>query len=555
MNGKRQPSWLRNAILYEIYPSSFKDSNGDGIGDLQGVIEKLDYIRSLGCDVIWLNPCFESPFRDGGYDISDYRKVAARFGSDADLVRLFEEAHACGLRIVLDLVAGHTSDEHPWFRASAGPDGNAYSDYYVWTPTVWAASPPEYPFIRGASQRNGGYLSNFFSFQPALNYGFAEPEDKFPWQQPPTSPAAQAVKQELRSIMEYWLKLGCDGFRVDMAESLIKGNGEAKLSAMTHFWREIRQWFDEDWPEAVLISEWSKPQEAIGAGFHVDFLIHFGHPAYNSLFRAEGTLGVEVPGGKSFFSADGEGDITTFTGYYEKAFEQTKQLGYISIPTGNHDICPRLADGRTDAELRVALVFLFTMPGIPAIYQGDEIGMMYVPGLPSKEGGFERTGSRTPMQWDASSEAGFSDAAPERLYLPLDPRSNRPNVQDQENDPNSILNFVRSLVTLRKRFPALGSDGDYRGVHAVSGETVYAYERSLEDERYLVVLNPAGREASCEWQTNDDWRLVEVMGQNACVDGRTVRLGAAGYLVAKTTLLGGEELKPAPEASGLLLIQ
>ena len=338
--------------------------------------------------------------------------------------------------------------------------------------------------------------------------------------------------------MRFWLDLGCDGFRVDMAESLVKGKGQAKIDAMVAIWSEVRDWFDRDWPEAVLISEWSKPQAAIWAGFHVDFLIHFGQPAYNSLFRAQG-FGDVVPGGQSFFSSEGKGDITIFSDYYDKAYAATKDLGYISIPTGNHDIVPRLADARTAEELRVAMVFLFTMPGIPVIYQGDEIGMRHVPGLPSKEGGYERTGSRTPMLWDASPKAGFSGADTARFYLPLDPSVERPNVQAQESDSLSLLHFVRHLIAQRSKYPALGSDGGYRTLHAKAGVNLLVYERTQGEERIIVALNPSAERISYKIEAETKASFEVLLSQNSAFTSENsvglLCLNGAGYLVVKVS--------------------
>lgn len=524
------PSWLKNAVFYEIYPQSFCDTNADGIGDLQGVIAKLDYVRSLGCNAIWLNPCFESPFGDAGYDVSDFCKVAPRYGTNEDLVRLFEEAHKRGIKIILDLVAGHTSVDHPWFKESARHERNEYSDYYIWTSSAWEAPGEDLFPIRGHSERNGGYLPNFFHFQPALNFGFAEPDPRFPWQQPASAPGPQAVRQELIKIMKYWLDLGCDGFRVDMAESLIKGKGEAKLNAMRGFWQDIRAWFDKDWPEAVLIAEWSKPHEAIEAGFHIDFLIHFGQPAYNSLFRTV-VLGEAVPGGGYYFSPDGNGDITIFTGYYDGTYEATRELGYISIPTGNHDIVPRLADHRTPEQLRVALAFLFTMPGIPVIYQGDEIALHSSPNLPSKEGGYERTSVRTPVLWDASQPgAGFSQAEPTKFYLPLGQHGPKADVASQEADPESILHFTRKLVQLRKDHPALGSEGLYRSVLAESKTYPFVYERELDGAKYQIAVNPT--ENAVEHTFEKDGEVVLSQNVKALGSGKHT-LGGASYVILK----------------------
>lgn len=174
----KRPDWLDDAVFYEIYPQSFKDTDGDGIGNINGITEKLPYIKELGCTAIWINPCFESPFLDAGYDVSDYCRVAPRYGTNDDLVRLFEEAHKLGMHVLLDLVPGHTSWEHPWFKESMKADRNEFTDRYVWTDSVWE-EPAGYPSIRGISERDGSCAINFFTHQPALNYGFYKPNA--PW--------------------------------------------------------------------------------------------------------------------------------------------------------------------------------------------------------------------------------------------------------------------------------------------------------------------------------------------------------------------------------------
>ena len=400
------PDWLKDAVFYEIYPQSFYDSNGDGIGDLQGILEKLDYIESLGVTALWLNPCFVSPFQDAGYDVADYYQVAPRYGTNEDMERLFRKAGARGIRICLDLVPGHTSAEHPWFKASAQPDENEFTNRYVWTDSVWKQDVEGMRTIAGYSDRDGCYVTNFFHFQPALNFGFAEPDPGESWQLPVDHPDVQATRAEFKKIMRHWLDMGCSGFRVDMAASLIRRDpGKMQIKA---WWQEVHGMFQADYPEAVLISEWGVPREAIAAGFHIDFMLPFGPPAYTSLFRAEDG---------AFFRREGKGDVRIFLDYYEPSLAETGN-GYISIPSGNHDM-DRLADGRTPEEMGVAFAFLLTMPGVPFIYYGDEIGMRYLRGLRSKEGGYNRTGSRTPMQWTDAPNAGFSTADTEDLYLPI----------------------------------------------------------------------------------------------------------------------------------------
>ena len=178
----RCPSWLAKAVFYQVYPQSFYDANGDGIGDLQGIIEKLDYIQSLGCNAIWINPCFVSPFHDAGYDIADYYKIAPRYGTKADMKRLFKKAAKRQIKVCLDFVPGHTSIEHPWFRESCKPIRNEYTNRYIWTNSVWDSGCENMTFIKGVADRDGNYASNFFSSQPALNYGYAKTDPAKPWQ-------------------------------------------------------------------------------------------------------------------------------------------------------------------------------------------------------------------------------------------------------------------------------------------------------------------------------------------------------------------------------------
>jgi maltose alpha-D-glucosyltransferase/alpha-amylase len=488
------PSWLSSAIFYEVYPQSFLDTNGDGIGDLPGVISKLDYIQSIGCDAIWLNPCFESPFGDAGYDVSDFYKVAQRYGSNADLKKLFKEARKRGMRVCLDLVAGHTSDKHPWFKKSALPEKNKYTNWYVWTDNAWCRPGENLQGVNGCYPRAGAFVTNFFAFQPALNYGFANPDPAKPWQLPVDHPDVKAVRNEMKKIMRFWLDMGADGFRVDMASSLVKGDTDYKETMA--FWRDIRGMYDREYPEAVLIAEWSFPSLAIAAGFHVDFMIHFNTPAYTTLFRNEAkrdVFRVEPQGGygNSFFDRTGRGNIADFLNIYLEHFEATRDLGYISLPSGNHDL-GRLATDRSKAELEVAFAFLMTMPGIPYIYMGDEIGMRQIEGLVSKEGGYGRTGARTPMQWDSGANAGFSSAVASKLYLPPDPARNRPTVSKQNQNKRSLLNHIRRLAQLRKETPALCGNGEFLPLHAKPGKYPFVYMRRFQGTNIVAAINPSG---------------------------------------------------------------
>jgi len=482
MKTANQPAWLDHAVFYEIYPQSFYDSNADGIGDINGIIEKLEYIADLGCNAIWMNPCFASPFGDAGYDVSDYYTVAPRYGTNADIKRLFDEVHKRNMHILLDLVPGHTSVEHPWFRASMQAEENPFTHRYVWTDSIWE-EPYGMGCIRGISDRDGSCAVNFFSHQPALNYGFYQPDPTKKWQQSTEDDGPKATLAALEDIMRFWLQMGCDGFRVDMAGSLVKNDAEGKGTIA--LWQKVRAFLDEEFPAAAMVSEWGEPDKSLQGGFHMDFLLHFGPSHYNDLFRCE----------EPFFSSRGKGDASAFVKKYLENYEKSQHKGLICIPSGNHDM-DRLARSLDADSRKIAFAFLLSMPGAPFIYYGDEIGMRYVEHLTSVEGGYGRTGSRSPMQWDDSVNAGFSTAAAEKLYIPLDARADRPTVKAQLADHTSLYYEVKKLIDIRMAHKALQNKGEIRFVYAEPNSYPLAYLRSAEDETILVVLNPANETVS-----------------------------------------------------------
>lgn len=475
------PAWLGDAVFYEIYPQSFYDTNGDGIGDINGITEKLDYVRSLGCNAVWINPCFESPFMDAGYDVSDYKKVAPRYGTNTDLRRCFEEAHRKGMHIVLDLVPGHTSYKHEWFQKSQLAEKNEFSNRYIWTDSVWNR-PADFGYLCGVSQRDACCLLNFFSSQPALNYGFNK--ITAPWQLPYTHPDCAATLDAMKDVMRFWLDMGCDGFRVDMADSLVK-NDEEK-TATCELWRSVRAMLDRDYPDAALVAEWSNPEKAVAqAGFHMDFYLDHSYNGYHALFRKTEGDGRQL----SFFSRQGRGDITAFLNDYLPRYEACKGKGYMSFITCNHDT-PRMTKAFDETECKLAYTFLFLMPGVPFLYYGDEIGMQYFD-LTSVEGGYARTGTRTPMQWDDTKNHGFSSAEKSRLYLPVDERACAPTVQAQQNDPGSLLGAVRAALALRHQNPDLQAEANFEVVYAEKDKYPFVFRRG----GFLIALNPSWRAA------------------------------------------------------------
>lgn len=484
------PSWIENAVFYQIYPQSFQDTDGDGIGDIQGIISRLDYIQSLGCNTIWLNPCFHSAFMDAGYDVIDFYRVAPRYGTNDDLRKLFEEAHRRGMRVVLDLVAGHSSDQSPWFKFSQKREHNAYTDRYIWTNDS-TICPDR--FVKGSFERNGAYRKNYFDCQPALNYGYGLPDPAHPWEQPVTAPGPTATRLELMHIIDYWMLMGCDGFRVDMAGSLVKNDPD--LSGTTFLWHSIRTHFQELYPDGILLAEWSNPQKSLKVGFMMDFIIHFGKTGYRELmFNETGTYRRDT----CFFDTRGTGTPNLYIRNLYDCLKAAGDSGHLCIPTGNHDF-QRIRCGRRDTEEQVctAIAFFLTQPGVPCVYYGDEIGMRYIDRLPNKEGSMlksgNRAGSRTPMQWDATAGAGFSKAAPDKFYLPLDPSPDRPNVATEEQDPDSQLHFVRRLLRLRKQYPALACRGEIEFFQKGNNAYPIVYERRKDNQHILVCINPSGK--------------------------------------------------------------
>ncbi|WP_354639201.1 alpha-amylase family glycosyl hydrolase [Kitasatospora camelliae] len=499
------PTWLSDAVLYQVYPQTFADSDGDGVGDFAGIAEHLEYLAWLGVDAVWLNPCFASPFRDAGYDVSDYLTAAPRYGSNAALAELADRARRSGIRVLLDLVAGHTSDRHPWFLASAeDPADHRF---------IWSDRPVD-GFVASPGGRAGWYRPNFFDCQPALNFGYARSDPEQPWRQPVDAEGPRANRAALREVMAHWLDLGISGFRVDMAASLVKDDpGYAETSRL---WRELRGWLADAHPDAALLAEWGDPAVSVPAGFHGDFFLQFGGPTTGRPMRSlwNNRTGTDEDGWDPvpcYFDAEGHGDLEVFVSAWREAAEVTAGLGRIVLPTANHDFS-RLACGpRGREQLGPAFAFQLTWPTLPAIYYGDEIGMRYVPGLPDVEGSvlgprYNRAGSRTPMQWDAGPGAGFSTAPADRLYLPLDPAPDRPDVASQRADRGSLLRQVRRLVALRKEHPELGADGDVEVLHT-GYPAVY-----VRGGRFLVVLNPRRGEARLAYDRPAPRRLLAGSG-------------------------------------------
>lgn len=510
--------WLKKAVFYEIYPQSFCDSNGDGIGDFNGITGKLDYIKSLGANALWINPCYDSPFKDAGYDVRDYKKVAARYGTNEDLYRLFEEAHKRDIKVLLDLVPGHTSEEHEWFLKSGKAERNEYSDRYIWT-DHWITGIKGHPYIGGECDRNGTYMLNFFKCQPALNYGFLRPDE--PWQQAMDDEGPLATREAIRDVIRFWLSHGCDGFRVDMAYSLVKDDDDKK-SGTCAVWRDIFAPVRKEFPEAAFIAEWSDPELSIlSAGFDMDFYLNEKGNGFNSLLRDYQVNEDD----DSYFRRKDKCDITRFLTEYIPMYLNTKGRGYISMITCNHDTT-RPAFNLSVDELKVAYACLLTLPGVPFIYYGDEIGMRFLD-VPTKEGGYTRTGSRTPMQWNNGVNRGFSNAPADKLYLPVDESEDAPTVEDQEKDEDSLLGSVRKILSFRMETGDFDADSDFAVLHA--GECgPFVYKRGS----HICIVNPSSRELSVEDGFLADKKPVFVIGSTS-KEGASVNIAPGSFAIYK----------------------
>lgn len=435
---------LGSISFYEIYPATFMDGNNDGVGDIKGIISKLDYVKAMGFGGIWFNPFFKSPFLDGGYDIEDYFKIDKRFGSNELAYKLIEECHKRGLLVLFDLVAGHMSWNAPLFLESAKAFPNPESkDMFIWSNTPWTWSN-KYPFIKGLYPRFGSYFVNFFVHQPALNYGFSSKEE--PWMETYEGEGPKKTRKLIVDVMKFWCSHGVDGYRCDMADSLVKNDSDTKeLTRKT--WKEMFEEVRKTYPDMIAVSEWSNPRDALRAGFDMDFVLDHPGNFSNLFFRngendngfsQEGKEPLLIKFNKQFYEAA----INDLSWRYEKAKENK---GYLSLISGNHDTW-RIASFLEGDALKDAYVIIMTLPGIPYVFAGDELEQTHKFGYPSKDGGYQRTGSRFAMNWDASKKNhGFSKA--HKTYLPI--AKGRKDAKESLKDPSSLLNFITKLNHIR----------------------------------------------------------------------------------------------------------
>ena len=487
----KDPLWYKNAIFYEVYVRAYCDSNGDGHGDLPGLIQKLDYIQQLGVDCIWLLPIYNSPLRDDGYDIADYYSVLETYGTVEDFKRLVNETHKRGMRIITDLILNHTSDQHPWFQQARQDRNSAYRDFYVWSDSDQKYKDARIIFLDTEKSNwtwdeTAGqfFWHRFYSTQPDLNYD------------------NPAVREEMKAVMQYWMDMGIDGFRADAVPYLFEREGSncENLPETHEYLREVRAYLEEHFPGRILLGEANQwPKDVLPYfGDSDEFQMNFHFPLmprmYMALKKADVTPLKWVFEQTPPIPADCQW-CTFLRNHDELTLEMVTPeerefmwRTYAPEPRMrlNLGIRRRLAPLLDNDPRRIRLLnsMLFSLPGTPIIYYGDEIGMGDNIDL------FDRQGVRTPMQWDSSTTAGFSTASPENLYAPVindDPYGpDKVNVASQISDPDSLYHFLRRLVRLRKEHPELAS-GKLEWLN--TGTNSVAAYRRVEGEKVLAAVH------------------------------------------------------------------
>ncbi|WP_246141519.1 glycoside hydrolase family 13 protein [Phaeodactylibacter luteus] len=506
-------AWWKEGIIYQIYPRSFKDSDGDGVGDLRGIIEKLDYIERLGVTMVWLNPIYASPNADNGYDISDYRAIMQEFGSMEDFDELLAGLHSRGIRFVMDVVVNHSSDEHEWFVQSRSSRDNPYRDYYHWWPAEKGKPNYRYSLFdpKGEAWKYDSLTDAYY-----LHY-FAQKQPDLKWENP-------KVRQEVYDIMKFWAEKGVDGFRLDAFQYVSKDTTFPKLPE--GYEKEVIKYYGmgpglhgylKEMNREVL-SQYDVFVVSEGAGSSFEDAHSLVDADRNELQMAYHFEGMDVGN-----SLDGY-TLAEFKSVYSRWDSAFAKKGWLSIFLANHDV-PRMVSKFGDdrpayraASSKMLNTFILSMRGTPYCYYGDELGMTNI-GFDSIQqyqdiaarNGYQkalsegrdmeqflkelkflsRDNGRTPMQWDSSRHAGFTTGTP---WLPVNENHAQINVAAQEESPNSCLNYFRQMAQLRKSHLFL-TYGDYQ-LLLPADEQVYAYTRTLEGEGALVLLNFSAAEAA-----------------------------------------------------------
>src|SRR5688500_1458733 len=485
--------WYKDAIIYELHIKAFKDSSGDGIGDFKGLMEKLDYLHDLGVTAVWLLPFYPSPLKDDGYDIADYYSINPSFGDIEEFKQLLQEANARGMKVITELGINHTSDQHPWFqRARRAPENSPYRNFYVWTD-----NPNQYKDVRIIFQdfeasnwtwdpiAKQYYWHRFFHHQPDLNYDNPQ------------------VQEEVFRILDYWCAMGVDGFRLDAVHYLFEreGTNGENLPEPHAFLKQLREWIDQHYPGTMLLAEanmWPEDSASyFGNGDECHMNYHF--PVMPRMFMALQTEDrypitdifdqtPDIPAACQWAMFLRNHDELTLEMVTDEERDYMYKV-YVKDPRARinlgirHRLAPLMGNNRKKIELLNYL--LFSMPGTPVIYYGDEIGMgdnFYLG---------DRNGVRTPMQWSSDRNAGFSEANPHKLYLPviLDPEYHYEsvNVETQRANTSSLFWFMKRIINMRKKYKAF-SRGEMKFL-PVDNPKILAFTREYEDEKLLIIVN------------------------------------------------------------------
>ncbi|MEL7977066.1 maltose alpha-D-glucosyltransferase [Isoptericola sp. F-RaC21] len=514
------PEWYRTAVFYEVIVRAFSDTGGAGTGDLRGITERLDYLQWLGVDCLWLPPFYPSPLRDGGYDVADYTSIAPQFGTVADFTELVEAAHARGIRVVVDLVMNHTSDQHPWFQSSRADPEGPYGDFYVWSDDDTRYEDARIIFVDTETSnwtfdpvRRQYFWHRFFSHQPDLN--FENPR----------------VVDAMLDVARFWLGLGVDGFRLDAVPYLFEAEGtNCENLPETHaFLRRVRRMIDDEFPGRIMLAEANQwPQEVVdyfGTADEPECHMCFHFPVMPRVYYAmrdqrarplldilADTPDIPAPGGQwSTFLRNHDELTLEMVSTEERAAmygwfaPDPRMRANIGI---RRRLSPLLDSSRKEIELAHAL--LLSLPGSPCLYYGDEIGMGDNIWLP------DRDAVRTPMQWTPDRNAGFSTADPGQLYLPLVQslvhHYQHTNVEAQLAQPSSLLHWVHGMLGVRRLHPAFGA-GTFTALEA-QDDAVFAFLRTTPDETLLVAANlsATARSSLVRVPGHAGWSLTDLFG-------------------------------------------
>ncbi|NEU58401.1 alpha-amylase family protein [Halorussus sp. MSC15.2] len=527
--------WYKNSVVYAVDVKRFDDSDGDGVGDFHGLTDRLDYLSRLGVDCIWLLPFFPSPMRDNGYDVADYYGIDDRLGTLGDFAEFLHGAENRGIRVLVDLVVNHTSDQHPWFQKAREDPDSKYRDYYAWTDDPESASVDAETIFPGQEESvwtydevaDAYYFHRFYDYEPGLN--LSNPD----------------VRQEIRNIMGFWLRLGVDGFRLDAASHMVEAKGlESTRPDDPHgIVRNFRSFVTKRKGDAVLLGEVDEEPrrlgEFFGDGDELNLLFNFLLDNYLFLGLARENVEPVVEGLRLLPSVPTEGQWLNFLRNLDEldlerlTESERRDVFEAFAPEENMRIfgrgirrrlAPMLDDGR---QLRLAYSLLFSLPGTPMVVYGDEIGMGDDLSLAGRDA------VRTPMQWSSEVNAGFSDAPAEQLVAPVVDEGEygyeNVNVLDQQFDPDSLFNWVQRLVHLRKQNPEVGW-GEFDLVETTP-PGVMVHRCTWDGRSVVAVHNLADEETTVSFELPETTQLVDMFADRDYepLDGTTHEFAVSPY--------------------------